>query len=484
MNERIAEVGAIVDGQMSYVLGEIARARSALGSDGAGADGPPAPRFVPDSANVAQLMRTLPEKRVEEHSDTMHTQATAALGPAWPTYQRLKFEATVHRLATEVAQRFGFPSESGRANFIDAAIIAWARQHPAWTAEDGARLSALLRPTDAPYRERRLRFILAGINQMYPKANDSASPPRDDLDRLKAAVWTMLEDLRHGTTTVIQHVPNDTLSFLHFTADDDAILANPEDFATQHRREFNALFTSYRDGLQTQLGDGSSQLWTVFQDVTSHGWSENDQHKLLSRYLGFPLWDALIFPTISLTKLPQLTPIEVSQFSPLTATALTAFDENGHETRQAQRHTAAPLRRIPQRDVTRKRLPVGPTGRRRNDPSHATGRSCIQDRAQCCDTTSQYPSPSPGTPGGTRHRDRFDENLHVAGKPAEASHRFRCPNPGTAAAAAGSGRWAVIGCRGGFGVARSARRALNHRVGPQHHTWELVRVGGLSVGSC
>jgi patatin-related protein len=336
MNERIAEVGAIVDGQMSYVLGEIARALSALGSDGAGSDGPPPPQFVPGSANVSQLIGTLPEKRVQDLSDTMHRQATAALGPAWPTYQRLKFEATVHRLAREVAQRFGLPSESGRANFIDAAIIAWARQHPAWAADDGARLSALLRPTDAPYRERRLGFILAGISQMYPKANGGASPPRDDLDRLKKTVWNMLEDLRRGTTTVVEHVPDDTVNFLHFTAEDDAILANPEDFATKHRGEFDALFASYRDGLQAQLGDGSSDLWTFFQDVTSHGWSENDRTKLLSRYLGFPLWDGMIFPTISLTELPQFTPIEVSQFSPLTATALTAFDENGHKTAKLQ----------------------------------------------------------------------------------------------------------------------------------------------------
>lgn len=83
---------------------------------------------------------------------------------------------------------------------------------------------------------------------------------------------------------------------------------------------------------ENQLGDGSSELWTVFQDVTAEGWSDNERQKLLSRYLGFPLWDGLIYPTISLTELPQLTQIDVSQFSPLTATALTAFDENGHQT--------------------------------------------------------------------------------------------------------------------------------------------------------
>ena len=332
MNGRIAEVTAIVDRQMSYVLGEIARALSALGSDATGAAGSPTLPAVPGAANVAQLMGALPKSDVQQLSNTMHSQATTALGPAWPTYQRLKFEATVHRLASEVAQRFGLPADSGRASFIDAAIIAWARRNPAWTADDGVELGELLRPTDAPYRERRLRFILAGINQMYPKANDGASPRRDDLGRLKAAVWSMLEDLREGTTTVVELVPHDTVSFLDFTPDDRAILANPEDFAKAHTREFNALFEGYRDGLDKQLGDGSSELWNVFTDVTAHGWSDNDRQKLLSRYLGFPLWDGMIFPTVSLTELPQFTPIDVSQFSPLTASALTAFDENGQKT--------------------------------------------------------------------------------------------------------------------------------------------------------
>ncbi|WP_422677950.1 DUF3376 domain-containing protein [Blastococcus brunescens] len=43
---------------------------------------------------------------------------------------------------------------------------------------------------------------------------------------------------------------------------------------------------------------------------------------LLSRYLAFPFWDGLIFPTVSLSELPQFTPIGVAQFSPLAAAAL------------------------------------------------------------------------------------------------------------------------------------------------------------------
>ena len=56
--------------------------------------------------------------------------------------------------------------------------------------------------------------------------------------------------------------------------------------------------------------------------ILTADWTDKNRHALLSRYLGFPLWDALIFPTIALARLPQFTPIGVSQFSPLTAKAL------------------------------------------------------------------------------------------------------------------------------------------------------------------
>jgi hypothetical protein len=70
-----------------------------------------------------------------------------------------------------------------------------------------------------------------------------------------------------------------------------------------------------------KLGDGSTPLWLEFERRTA-SWSAADRKTLLARFLGFPLWDSLIFPTIALSQLPQFTPIGVAQFSPLTARAL------------------------------------------------------------------------------------------------------------------------------------------------------------------
>jgi hypothetical protein len=105
-----------------------------------------------------------------------------------------------------------------------------------------------------------------------------------------------------------------------------ALLADPQDLANQHAYDLSRLFTTYREALQTRLGDGSIPLWEAYQEVTAR-WDMKFRKELLSRYLGFPLWDGLIFPTVALSELPQFTPIGVTQCSPLSARALTTPED-------------------------------------------------------------------------------------------------------------------------------------------------------------
>lgn len=101
-------------------------------------------------------------------------------------------------------------------------------------------------------------------------------------------------------------------------------MTDPEEFAVRRSGDFAELFSRYGSGLQEALGDGSSVLWEAYAEETA-GWgpdAEAERTALLSRYLGFPLWDALIFPTVALSRLPQFSPIGVSQFSPAAARAV------------------------------------------------------------------------------------------------------------------------------------------------------------------
>ncbi len=308
LNTRIAELGAIADLQMQQVTAEIetawggaARSSTTPGDQGAW--------DINDPQDVASL------------ADGMYARAATFVGAGFSTYCRLKVEVAGARLADEVVARFVYPPGSSRSSFVRAAVSAWARGHVEWQDPDPTRLLNLLGPVDVPYRERRLMFILAGINALYPAVDHAPQPRRADLDALKSRAWELLEQLRAAPRAAVGGVSDSVVRFLGADLSDEAVFSNPEAFAAGHDADFTALFTTYRDSLATQLADSSIPIWQGFVEYTS-AWDVDTRRGLLSRYLGFPLWDALIFPTVALSQLPQFTPITVSQFSPLAATAL------------------------------------------------------------------------------------------------------------------------------------------------------------------
>ncbi|HET6392608.1 MAG TPA: patatin-like protein [Blastococcus sp.] len=306
LNRKIGEVGAIARSQMGAVQGLMDELL------------PP-----PDDRPCWAVSGRADVQRV---SDEVHGRARELLGAGYPTYCRLKVEAAARRMADEIAQRFVFPPDSSRTSFLRGAIGEWARGRPEWADPDPAKLMALLRPADIPYRERRLMFLLAGINALYDEVGAGPSAPtREDLDTLKTAAWDLLEELRRIPGQVATDVPPDAVAFLTPARLDDSLLADPRLFADEHGEDFARLFGLYRDALGSALGDGSTPLWDVFERTTLT-WGATSRRALLARYLAFPLWDGLIFPTVSLSELPQFTPIGVAQFSPLAAAALATPD--------------------------------------------------------------------------------------------------------------------------------------------------------------
>ena len=207
---------------------------------------------------------------------------------------------------------------------------------------------------------------------------------------------------------------------------DDPVLADPSAFATDNAARFDALFAIYTEDMAKQLGDGGSELWSAFKANTSDKWSDTDRQTLLSRYLGFPLWDGMIFPTISMTRLPQFTPIGVSQFSPLMATKLTALDEKGNPTEKLM---GIPFKHFAGFFDAKSRengLSVGPFRRCRTDSAPASGGRQIGRPVGGRSRWSRRIHSSPGRwlDGGARHRGRLETNFEASGKPEEAGGEF------------------------------------------------------------
>jgi patatin-related protein len=291
LNDQIAEVGRITAQQMGAVLPLLASTGTAV-SD--------------------------PYDDVIRKSGGVRERAARAAGEGYPTYCRLRAEAVAQSVAGAVQDRFGYPPQSLQAWFSTAVLTAWARNRKEWLSGDPVRLESALGAVDLPFRERRLHFLLNGINGLY------ADPqvPRRDLGVLKAACWTSLQAIQSMAGAALTQASAD-LGILDPDQLSDAVaLTDPEEYASTRGGELMTLFTAYSTHLGPVARASSKDLWDCLRTTTQRWPDHQARDALTSRYLAFPIWDALIYPTIALARLPQLAPIGVTRFSPLDAQRL------------------------------------------------------------------------------------------------------------------------------------------------------------------
>jgi hypothetical protein len=307
MNATIAEVGAIVKAQERGVLDQLQTAESVVGA----------------------LSENVGYDRVTQDAETVTAAARKLTGDfGYSTYCRLRAQALAESFGATVAAELGFPSESNRTNFVVAALCSWARQQNSWAAADTRSLEAQLDPVDVPFRLRRAEFVLQGINELF---NHPGADLNTDLAAMKKACWDLICELRAKEQKVASAVHEQALVLFGPRAlKEDACLADPNSFARAREQDLSRLFDACVQAVTHTGVKGTSQdLWQTLVDHTS-GWdSEETRTSLRARYVGFPIWDSLIFPVISLAKLPQLTPITVQRFSPRDATCLHAVESDG-----------------------------------------------------------------------------------------------------------------------------------------------------------
>jgi patatin-related protein len=310
MNAAIAEVGAIVDAEQDEVL-NVLNTPELSGAELSGAveyDG-----VTENAAKVRAAARQL----------------TGSLGYA--TYARLRAQAVAGSFAMSLANELRFPAESSRTNFMVEVLCAWARQLQMWRAVDPDALEAQLGAVDVPFRLRRAEFVLQGINALFDGATGAAgiSPAmRSQLVAMKSACWDSLADLRAKQQGVASAVRDQAVALFGPRAlSQDGYLADPATFAVRHEHDLSLLYDACLRAIG-QVKGSSQSMWATLAEQTAT-WDQVPRSRLLSRYVGFPVWDSLIFPVISLARLPQLTPITVQRFSPLDATCLKAVTSDG-----------------------------------------------------------------------------------------------------------------------------------------------------------
>jgi hypothetical protein len=189
-------------------------------------------------------------------------------------------------------------------------------------AEASEVLIGFLRTFDLGFTDRRLRFVIQGVNDAYRKDDPRLGPldagGREQLDTVKSELYAKLEELWDVVSPDAVKAGVGQEPFGLF--DEDQLAepvrreVSPQQFAHDHRDQLNALLDRLGAYLDRALEPFPGRLWERFVAVTS-GWPELQQ-LLLVRFLGFPVWDTLILPIVELSEIRQLRPIDIVRISP------------------------------------------------------------------------------------------------------------------------------------------------------------------------
>jgi patatin-related protein len=253
----------------------------------------------------------------------MNQRARQRLGSGYASYLRLKLQGIADDVAEIVARAYAYPPDSGQASFVRTVMLAAiAERFPAGRAEVTEALVGFLRTFDLAFTDRRLRFVIQGVNDAYRQDNPRLGPldpdRRQQLDMVKAELYAKLEQLwavvsPPSVQTGVGQEP--------FGLFDEEQLAepvrrevSPQQFAHDHRAQLDALLDRLGAYLDGALESFPGRLWEQFVAVTD-GWPELQQ-LLLVRFLGFPVWDTLILPIVELSEIRQLRRIDVVRISP------------------------------------------------------------------------------------------------------------------------------------------------------------------------
>jgi patatin-related protein len=252
---------------------------------------------------------------VQSITTEVHAIADRRLGAGLNTYLAVRLQNIGSRLSDAVAEAFAYPATSSAAAFVREAVNIWLPTSP--QAADG--MERFLRRYDIAFRERRLLFLIQGLNLLYGQPMSLADRERigaakatayGHLQRLWSIPVRMSADLKAGSEPL-------------FGAEQLTLWLDrtPQEFVDNKDGDLHGFFDRVGEWLETDLNGFGRTLWASFSDQL-RDWPDAQREELLARYLGFPLWDGISFPLAALSEVHQTTQIQVHRISPADAVAL------------------------------------------------------------------------------------------------------------------------------------------------------------------
>jgi patatin-related protein len=276
---------------------------------------------VPDDAQSAKLA---------EWTAAIHERTVEEAGLAYATYLRMKISGTVDRYADTVCNVCDFPDDSNHAQLVRIVLRRWAGDRELFSQqpEPTELQAAFLRHFDLGYHERRLRFVTSALRWWYRDLADGKPdiPPRSDLDRGKQILYDAVATLRR--TMGGDDFDEGLSGRLRACFPDHGIRVflrdkglEPAAYLQQHRQELEAVQVELDTFLGKRLDGFSAKLYRDLYDLSGE-WHIDRRRELLVRYLGFPLWDVLLYPIQALSDAGENDQLQVQRMSPYEARVL------------------------------------------------------------------------------------------------------------------------------------------------------------------
>lgn len=256
------------------------------------------------------------------------------------TYLRVRIRSVLEGYAEAVAQLLQFPADSHQAAFVAGALRAWAVSDKLLEQQPDLQITEaqvqFLSSFDIRYHGRRVRFLIAALSWLYPIAGTRGVPSHRELDVAKAKLYAHAFSL-DAILAALAADPDIVADLKEIFCDDAITAANLDDefavgpFVDRHRTTLEGVrgkiqqlivqsLPAFEEGLHADLRE-------FFDRLDDDGaWLKSD---LLTRYLGFPFWDMLVFPLQTVAALGERDHVEAYRISPNETRLLGAQDLKG-----------------------------------------------------------------------------------------------------------------------------------------------------------
>ena len=160
---------------------------------------------------VREIVGPLPEipndpadPKLAEIRKRTEDEAQRSAGFSYATYVRLKISGVVDRYAETACGVCDLPADSTHALLDPERAARWAEERKLFeqAMEPTPEQLDFLKTFDLAHGERRLRFVIDGLNHLYPHAGTEGYPEREQIDEAKGRLWEAvgkLRDVQSGT---------------------------------------------------------------------------------------------------------------------------------------------------------------------------------------------------------------------------------------------------------------------------------------------